>query len=161
MPTLLVMRHAKSRWGLQGESDHERGLTKRGKRSARRVGRHLGCQGPRPDIIVSSTARRARGTARRVVKAAGWARAVEADHRLYDGGVDACLMLVSELFRRGEVALTVGHNPLLEGLVRELTGCSVELITGATACIDLLDEDWLNGRQLGTLQWVLTPHMLP
>ncbi len=63
MKTLLLMRHAKSDWDADYESDHDRPLNDRGLKSARLMGRVLADEGLVPDLIISSTALRARTTA--------------------------------------------------------------------------------------------------
>ena len=57
--TLLVLRHAKSSWSRPELTDHDRPLNKRGKRSAPLMGALLDEQDIVPDLIISSTARRA------------------------------------------------------------------------------------------------------
>ena len=63
MKTLLVLRHAKSSWKNPGQSDHERPLNKRGLAAAPRMGQLLAEQQLIPEIILCSTAERARQTA--------------------------------------------------------------------------------------------------
>ena len=41
MKTVLLFRHAKSDWEAEAEFDRDRPLNKRGKRDAKRMGRHL------------------------------------------------------------------------------------------------------------------------
>ena len=60
MKTLLVLRHAKSSWKQAELSDHERPLNKRGRRDAPRVAAFIHDSGLGPDLILSSTAVRAR-----------------------------------------------------------------------------------------------------
>ena len=63
MKTLLVMRHAKSDWGAPLGDDHERPLADRGVKAARRMGCFLTDSGSVPQLVISSTAVRARTTA--------------------------------------------------------------------------------------------------
>ena len=63
MKTLIVMRHAKSSWKHPDVADHDRPLNKRGKQDAPRMGKLLRQQKLTPQVIVSSTATRARRTA--------------------------------------------------------------------------------------------------
>ena len=53
------MRHAKSSWGVPTMPDHDRPLNNRGKKDAPRMGKLLKENNLIPDIIISSTARRA------------------------------------------------------------------------------------------------------
>ena len=62
MKLLSLLRHAKSSWKDTSLVDHDRPLAKRGERNAPRMGRLLKDEKLVPDLIVSSTARRARDT---------------------------------------------------------------------------------------------------
>ncbi len=59
----LIMRHAKSDWGTPGERDFDRPLAKRGQRDAPRMDEWLRAQGLVPELVLASSARRARETA--------------------------------------------------------------------------------------------------
>jgi phosphohistidine phosphatase len=72
MKSILVLRHAKSSRKDPDLTDHNRPLNKRGKRDAPRMGRLLKKEDLVPDIIISSTAIRARATAEAVAKASGY-----------------------------------------------------------------------------------------
>jgi phosphohistidine phosphatase len=63
MKSVLILRHAKSSWKHPELSDHDRPLNKRGKRDAPIMGRLLKKEDLVPDIIMTSTAIRARSTA--------------------------------------------------------------------------------------------------
>ena len=60
MKTLLILRHAKSGWDVPNIADHDRPLTERGKKDAKRIGQLLLERGLVPDQMISSTAKRAR-----------------------------------------------------------------------------------------------------
>jgi phosphohistidine phosphatase len=65
MPKILyLVRHAKSSWSDVSLHDRERPLNRRGRKSAPDMGRRLKEQGHRPDLIISSPARRAFSTAK-------------------------------------------------------------------------------------------------
>ena len=68
MKTLLILRHAKSSWKHAELPDHDRPLNDRGKRDAPRMGRLISDQQLRPTLVLSSTAKRARKTATKVVR---------------------------------------------------------------------------------------------
>ena len=64
MNKLVVIRHAKSDWGDPHKSDFERPLNDRGKRDAPAMAERLKAKGIYPDLIISSTAKRAFTTAK-------------------------------------------------------------------------------------------------
>ena len=67
MKELLILRHAKSSWKDPSLDDHDRPLNKRGKKASKRMGQLLADEGIVPDLILSSTARRARRSVRQVL----------------------------------------------------------------------------------------------
>jgi phosphohistidine phosphatase len=141
---LLILRHAKSSWKEPDLQDHDRPLNKRGKRDAPRMGKLLKELELVPDLIISSTAKRAKGTAKAVVKSSKYKGRIELNPSLYGADFDAYLIalrLVPDDFNK---VLIIGHNPALEELVRVLTGKMEQMPTCALAEVDLKITSWSN-----------------
>jgi phosphohistidine phosphatase len=68
MKTLFLIRHAKSSWDDTALPDKDRPLDDRGKRDAPKVGKRLAKRDVKPDLILSSPARRALTTAQIIAK---------------------------------------------------------------------------------------------
>jgi phosphohistidine phosphatase len=143
MRTLMLLRHAKSSWDDPDLADHERPLTRRGKEAAARMGQLLAEEGLAPDLILSSTAVRARKTAQAAAKASGHAGEVQLLESLYlatagklMGEVQA---LAPETARR---VLVVAHNPGMEDLVAILSGQKERFPTAALAVFVVDIDDW-------------------
>ena len=83
MKTLLLLRHAKSSWDQPEMKDHDRPLNKRGKKEAPKVGKYLKDNNLVPDLILSSTARRAHDTAQAVAEESGFDKPIELNQDLY------------------------------------------------------------------------------
>lgn len=141
MRTLLLMRHAKSDWEAYYESDHERPLNRRGEASARLMGRVLRGHDQVPDLVVSSTAVRARRTAELAIEAGGWGSSLQLDRSLYDSGADGVLTTAARAPDIQRLML-VGHEPTWSMLVRGLTGERVEMKTATVAVVRLDTESW-------------------
>ncbi len=159
MKTLLVLRHGKSSWANLGLGDHDRPLKDRGRRDATRMGEELKNRDLVPDLILSSTARRARSTARRAAEAAGCADRIQETRELYLSGVEDQLRTVaSRATDEHQRVMIVGHNPTLEDLVEHLTGEDERMTTGNLACIDLDIDSWQELASVrGTLRFLLRP----
>lgn len=142
MKTVLLLRHAKSSRKDPNLTDHERPLNKRGKRDAPRVGRLIEDEGLVPDLIVSSTAVRARATAEAVAVSCGFAGKVEFKRELYLAEPDAYLRVLWGLPEAHGRVLVVGHNPGLERLLEALTGSFEALPTAALARVALPIARW-------------------
>jgi len=68
MRTIYLVRHAKSSWDFPWLDDKDRPLNKRGKHDAPKMGKLLKEKGEEPDLMVSSPAKRAFSTAKRIAK---------------------------------------------------------------------------------------------
>ena len=121
MKTLLIMRHAKSSWKQPGVADHDRPLNKRGKQDAPRIGQWIKSQKLTPDLILTSTAKRARKTAEKVAENCGYAGQVEQHGDLYLADPDTYLHVLGQVADENHTVMVVGHNPGLEHLVETLT----------------------------------------
>ncbi len=162
MKTLLLMRHAKSSWKDPLSDDHLRPLNRRGTRDAPRMGRLLKAEKLVPDVIVGSSARRARDTAEMVADKAGFKGKIDFTDRLYDSDVkDHCAVIAGFPSAAG-IALLVGHNPCLEELLEYLTGSDAHLPTAAIARIEFSIKGWaeLKRQTGGKLVHLWTPKEL-
>ncbi len=142
MKTLLILRHAKSSWKDASLADHDRPLNKRGERDAPRMGQLLLDQGLVPDLIISSTAKRARQTAELVAQACGYENEIVFTRDLYHAGPEDYLETLNIMAEDEEVVMVVGHNPGMEALLDVLTGESGYLTTANIAQVRLPIESW-------------------
>ena len=135
MKFVLILRHAKSSWKETGVSDHSRPLNKRGKMAAPRMGQILYEEDFVPDVILSSTARRARDTADLVAEASGFEGEVVYLENFYHAWPSDYLDELRSLSGDINTAMIVGHNPGMEMLLEMLTGENERFPTAAT-CFD-------------------------
>jgi phosphohistidine phosphatase len=139
--TLLLMRHAKSDWDADYETDHERPLNDRGERSARLMGRVLADEDLVPDVVISSTAVRARATAELAIEAGSWETELRLDRSLYESGPQGVLATGASASDAGRLML-VGHQPTWSMLVAELTGEQVDMKTANVAVVEVEVGSW-------------------
>ena len=160
MKTLLILRHGKSSWD-EPVDDHERPLKGRGKKAAVRMGQEIRARDLMPELILSSTAKRARKTARRAARSAGYEGDIVETGALYFTGVEGHLESLAQVSDVHQRIMIVGHNPNLENLVQELTGEEVVLPTAALAGIELEVDSWSAiADSSGKLQFLLLPREL-
>lgn len=162
MKTLLILRHAKSSWKYPELSDYDRPLNRRGKRDAPRMGKFLREQGLIPDRLLTSSAKRARKTARKVAKACGYTGKVKKLDAFYDSVPGVYYETLQALPDKYQSVMVVGHNPTMEQLVRSLTGEFRRMPTAALAHIELPIQHWeaLHLDTIGTLVNLWTPKTL-
>ncbi len=134
--TLLLLRHAKSSWSDSSLDDHDRPLNKRGKRDAPRMARFIVDSGWVPDIIISSTAARARATALAVAEACDWSPKLSLQRDLYLASPSDYLAALEEVPPQAARVLMVGHNPGIEELADQLSGITVFMPTAALVVLE-------------------------
>jgi phosphohistidine phosphatase len=115
MKHLYLLRHAKSSWKDPGLADHDRPLAGRGRRAAQAIARHLREQGIEPELVLCSTARRARETLERIEPALGTG-AVRVERELYGADAGALLEQLRGVPDAVGSVLVIGHNPGLQRL---------------------------------------------
>jgi phosphohistidine phosphatase len=154
MLRLLLLRHAKSDWSDAATRDHDRPLGARGLKAAPLMGRAMVARELVPAACLTSSARRARDTARLVLAEMpqGAGIAVTPLPALYDFGSGR--EVAAAIAGHGGTAsplLVVGHNPAFHALALRLAaqGPKADLDelhrkfpTGALAVIDLAIDRW-------------------
>ncbi len=139
MISLALVRHAKSDWGDPALDDHDRPLNARGLRDAPVMARRLAATGCRPDAIVSSTAVRARTTARFFAEVFGLD--VTLQERLY--GAPASMLLRAAARSGVESAIVVAHDPGITALAARLSGDGIaHMPTCAVATFTWDADEW-------------------
>ena len=116
---VYLLRHAKSSWKESGAPDHDRPLARRGRRAAKSIARHLRKQGIEPDLVLCSTARRARETLARIEPMLG-APVVRFERELYGASVDVLLDRLHAVPEAVGSVMLIGHNPGLQLLALDL-----------------------------------------
>jgi phosphohistidine phosphatase len=144
MKTLYLLRHAKSSWDDPELDDFDRPLNKRGKRDAPAMGGRLRRRGVRPDLLLSSPARRALSTARTVAREIGYERSeIATDERLYLASPGLLLEIVREQRENLGSVMLFGHNPGFTRLAELLTGERIENVpTCGFVEIALVGSGW-------------------
>jgi len=112
MKQLILVRHAKSSWDFPSLTDHDRPLNKRGKRDAPRMAEYLSQHIGTVDCVVSSTAERAKQTAKHFQDAfESSLKEAYLTGELYHAAPDEILLQAQLINDDYGVALMFGHNP--------------------------------------------------
>jgi phosphohistidine phosphatase len=142
MKTLLIMRHAKSSWKEQELPDHDRPLKKRGRKDIANMAKILKKKALMPDLILSSSAVRAKDTATLMKEKLNYKGKLELIDDLYMAEPETYIQKISSVPEKVDKLLIVGHNPGLEGLVMTLGDKITSLPTGSIAKIYLFIDKW-------------------
>ena len=168
MRRLFVLRHAKSDWGEPSLPDHDRPLNGRGRGATERLAAYCARARVRPDLVLCSTAIRARETLAGIVHGLGLHAKVSYRPSLYGADAASLERVVRGLDPAIGSAMIVGHNPGLQDLVLMMAGRgdAIERVrakypTGALATIDFAVEAWSAAAPgTGRLARLVTPRDL-
>jgi phosphohistidine phosphatase len=115
---LYLLRHAKSSWTDPGLPDHDRPLAPRGRKAAALIGEHLRGESIGVELVLCSSAQRARETLD-LLRTEGQ---VEIEDELYGASAEELLERLHQVSERIATVLLVGHNPAIHELASGLTG---------------------------------------
>jgi phosphohistidine phosphatase len=150
--TLVLLRHAKSAWSDPRLDDHDRPLNSRGERAAKAIADHIAKVGPRPDLILCSTALRTRQTlAPLLTRLPAPAPPIALEKGLYLASEDVLLSHLRATADDVATVLLIGHNDGIWHLAEALAGSGPaaalaslreKFPTGGLATLRLPDRPW-------------------
>jgi phosphohistidine phosphatase len=145
------LRHAKSSWDDPALADHDRPLAPRGLKAARRIADHMRSAGIHPELVLCSSAQRARETLALLDPALSADVSVEIEDDLYGADASNLIDRLRRVDPEVDSAMVIGHNPGLEDLAIELAGggdadalaqLHAKFPTAALATLDLGTGGW-------------------
>lgn len=154
MKSLYLIRHAKSSWADLEMKDFDRPLNDRGKKNAPFMGKWLAQENIHPDLIISSPAKRAITTARKIAKEIDYLKdKIIQDKNIYEASVKTLLQIVNQIENEQNIVFLFGHNPGFTDFANYLTGENISNIpTCGIVQINFEIDDWKEvSKDLGTL----------
>lgn len=142
MKTLLLMRHGKSSWKDEDLPDHERPLKKRGRKDTKRIAKEILKHDLMPDLILSSTATRARETVEILTENLETQIRVQFVETLYMGEPQDFIEVLKDLNNDDNIVMIVAHNPGLEAYLQIIDGEIESLPTAGLGYLLLALDDW-------------------
>ena len=118
--TLVLLRHAKAEQ-VPGKTDHDRELTRQGRRDAEVAGAWLHKQGVVAELVVCSTSVRTRQTWERAAHGGAQTEFVEYRRAVYQGGTRGVLECIREDAGDVRTLVVVGHAPSMPELASILS----------------------------------------
>ena len=142
--TLVLLRHGKSEHP-GGVADFDRALTERGQRDSRAAGKWLAEQGHVPELVICSSARRARQSWKAAAETVGGAPQVQYERDVYEAShPNDLLELIHLAPAEVSVLLLIGHNPVFEMLsaILDPSGGFADGLHTAGVAVHQIDGDW-------------------
>ncbi len=123
---LYLVRHATAEDGSFYLPDFDRELTPEGIIQAARMGKRLADSNLKPELLVSSGAKRAYQTAKIMAEQLGCdTNKIETDNALYAGGPKAYMAIVNASLSSLAHLMIVGHNPDISFFAEYLTHADI------------------------------------
>jgi phosphohistidine phosphatase len=157
---VTAIRHAKSSWADPTLSDRKRPLNGRGKIAAPAIGQYLMKLDHKPDLIISSPAKRAYKTAVLVARELGYpAEEIKIDDRLYLEGTEAVNQVLKEVDDSLGSVFFVSHEPIISEFCDMQCGLNALKYPTAGVCAMSFDiKSWSKfGKQSGEKLFFVIP----
>ena len=162
MKSIILFRHGKSEWNIDYDTDHSRPLASRGKKAAELMGIFLMEKDEIPDLIICSTAIRAKETLQRAAKAGHWSSSIKFEPEIYGGSPSKILSIAKEQLDSFKSICFIGHEPNFSMFIsRTCTISPIRFTTANMAKINFKVDSWKNLRfNEGLLAWHQRPKEL-
>lgn len=141
---IALLRHAKSTHGDPSMADHDRPLSQRGERDTPDMAKRLIKCGGRPSMILTSTARRTRQTARILAREIGYPiEFIEGEADLYLASPKTILDVIARQDNSFNEIIVCAHNPGITQLANALCGTSIDNVpTCGIVLMETEIENW-------------------
>ncbi len=144
MRSLYLVRHAKSSWDTPGLSDLERPLNKRGKQDAPMMGKLLKNLGEIPDLIITSPAKRANSTAKRIATEIDYnEKVIIINDLLYMADIENFIEVIKDVNEKFKKIMIFSHNYGITDFANYISTSDIENIpTCGVVKIDFKFDSW-------------------
>ena len=159
MKSVILFRHGKSDWNSNYGHDHDRPVSKRGIKAAKKMGRYLSKIDEVPDLTISSTAIRALNTAKLAIKAGAWGTNLDHEKKIYESTVKTLIDILSTQRDDYENICIVGHEPTFSSFIQLCNNNNwIRFPTASMARINFGIDKWSEiGFEFGSLIWLCRP----
>ncbi len=122
------------------------------------MGKLLSASSQMPELIISSTAVRAKSTTELAMEAGQWPAELQFSDVLYASSPARILAFVQRLPDTCESVMLVGHEPTWSGLVYGFSGARVRIPTAAMVAMQFPVASWQDLHfDSGEMLWLLQP----
>ncbi len=144
MKTLLLVRHAKSSWNDLGLSDFDRPLNERGKTDAPQMAKRIKDKKLKPDLFISSPAKRAKKTAKIFMEVYDENKKnLVLIPSLYEASVSNFYGAIELIDEKYDVIALFSHNPGITEFANSLTEYKIDNIpTCGVFAVSVKTKKW-------------------
>ena len=162
MKNLILFRHGKSDWLADYTLDHDRPLAIRGKKAAKKMGIYLSKRNESPDLVISSTALRAKTTAEIAMSMGKWNCNILFEPKIYGCNTQTLLNIIKKQDDTILSLCLVGHEPSFSIFTSETLDCKyLHFPTATMAKIKFNISKWsLISFKKAKFDWLIRPKEL-
>lgn len=144
MKTLLLIRHAKSSWKSEGLSDFERPLNERGKHDVPIMAHRIKNRSLQIDAFISSTAKRARKTAKIFMDNLGAdENTIMLSPSLYEASLHTFKIVIENISNEYHTVAIFAHNPAITEFANSLECLQIyDMPTCSVYAVKINTESW-------------------
>ena len=155
MKSLILVRHAKSSWGDFSLPDFERPLNERGKHDAPMMAARLMGKKIKPDLLVSSPAKRAKKTAQAFAETLDIKKdSILYREELYMAGIGQFYSVISNLDDAFNKVALFSHNPGITQFANEMGVAKIdEMPTCSIFAVTTNADSWADFRDAKKEFW--------
>ena len=161
MKSIILFRHGQAESGSIYR-DHDRPLTYFGVREAKKMGHYIYQKHESPDLVITSTAIRAKTTAEIAMASGNWNCPLYSDPDIYGGAPPFLLTLIKRQDNKYSSICLVGHEPNFSRFIASAT--RMEYVCFPTASMAKVEFNVIKWgdviMDLGNLDWLLSPEHL-
>lgn len=142
---VIIVRHAKSSWANAGLADFDRPLNDRGNHDAPMMGKRLKDLGIKPDLIISSTAKRAKQTAKKISNELNYKKEdILLIDKLYHCHPETFEEVIYSIEDNLNTIMIVAHNPGITLFVNSLSHSfsSANIPTCGVVVAEFVAKNW-------------------
>ena len=126
MNKLIIVRHAKSSWDNPELDDFDRPLNNRGKKDAPEMGRRLAQRHVMPDMMITSPAKRAASTAKRIATEISFPKkSIKKESDFYEASIQDFISVLKKVGENVKTLMIFSHNPGLTDLANYLADAGI------------------------------------
>ena len=146
MKKLLLLRHGNATFSDSGMADYDRPLNNRGKKEINNIAHKLLENKLIPDIIITSTAKRALSSAdivKNIIRISNNdISQLRETEILYSASISEYIDILQSQNKSISTILIVAHNPAISGFCSRITGKHTGMGTGNLCLLELDIDNW-------------------
>ena len=159
MKNIILFRHAEYSWNEPLLNNYDKPLNDTGIEAAKKMGKYLSQKNEIPEIVISSTATRAKQTIEIAMKEGKWDRPISFNKIIYSGTTNDLLNIIKKQNDQYNSICIVGHEPKFSNFIDLSVNSENTYFPTATMAKIIFETNKWNLIEFGfgNLKWLISP----